>query len=38
MEAVAASYFIRVSFRSDAEHSQHFATSMNLPAIETPSC
>ena len=29
-EAVPASYFIRVRFRPDAEHPQHFTTFMNL--------
>ena len=32
--AVAASYFIRVRFRSDAEHPQHFTTFMNLPFMK----
>ncbi len=34
MEAVAASYFIRVRFRPDVEHPQHFTTFMNLPAMK----
>lgn len=34
MEAVAASYFIRVRFRSDIEHPQHFTTFMNLPSMK----
>ena len=33
-EAVAASYFIRIRFRPDAEHPQHFATFMNLPFMK----
>jgi type I restriction enzyme S subunit len=33
-EAVAASYFIRVRFRSDIEHPQHFTTFMNLPFMK----
>jgi type I restriction enzyme, S subunit len=33
-EAVAASYFIRVRFRSDAEDPQHFTTFMNLPLMK----
>ena len=33
-EAVAASYFIRVRFNSDAEHPQHFTTFMNLPTMK----
>ena len=34
MEAVAASYFIRVRFRADVEHPQHFTTFMNLAAMK----
>jgi type I restriction enzyme S subunit len=34
MEAVAASYFIRVRFRADCEHPQHFTTFMNLQSIK----
>ena len=34
IEAVAASYFIRVRFNSDVEHSQHFTTFMNLPTMK----
>jgi len=33
-EAVAASYFIRLRFRSDIEHPQHFTTFMNLPFMK----
>ena len=33
-EAVAASYFIRVRFRPEAEHPQHFTTFMNLPSMK----
>jgi type I restriction enzyme, S subunit len=33
-EAVAASYFIRVRLRADAEHPQHFTTFMNLPVMK----
>ncbi len=33
-EAVAASYFIRVRFRPDVEHPQHFTTFMNLPVMK----
>jgi type I restriction enzyme S subunit len=33
-EAVAASYFIRVRFRADVEHPQHFTTFMNLPFMK----
>ncbi len=33
-EAVAASYFIRVRFRPDIEHPQHFTTLMNLPSMK----
>ena len=33
-EAVAASYFIRVRFRTDKEHPQHFTTFMNLPFMK----
>lgn len=33
-EAVAASYFIRVRFRSESEHPQHFTTFMNLPFMK----
>jgi type I restriction enzyme S subunit len=33
-EAVPASYFIRVRFRSNAEHPQHFTTFMNLPSMK----
>ncbi len=33
-EAVAASYFIRVRFRSEIEHPQHFTTFMNLPFMK----
>jgi type I restriction enzyme S subunit len=33
-EAVAASYFIRVRFRADVEHPQHFTTYMNLPFMK----
>ena len=33
-DAVAASYFIRVRFRDDIEHPQHFATFMNLPLMK----
>lgn len=34
VEAVAASYFIRVRFRADVEHPQHFTTFMNLPFMK----
>ena len=34
VEAVAASYFIRVRFRPNAEHPQHFTTFMNLPSMK----
>lgn len=34
MEAVAASYFIRIRFRSNIEHPQHFTTFMNLPQMK----
>ncbi len=33
-EAVAASYFIRVRFRAEIEHPQHFTTYMNLPFMK----
>jgi type I restriction enzyme S subunit len=33
-EAVAASYFIRVRFRAEIEHPQHFTTFMNLPFMK----
>ncbi len=33
-EAVAASYFIRVRFREDMEHPQHFTMFMNLPSMK----
>lgn len=33
-EAVPASYFIRVRFRPNAEHPQHFTTFMNLPSMK----
>jgi type I restriction enzyme S subunit len=33
-EAVPASYFIRVRFRPNAEHPQHFTTFMNLPFMK----
>jgi type I restriction enzyme, S subunit len=33
-EAVPASYFIRVRFRPNAEHPQHFTTLMNLPSMK----
>ena len=33
-EAVAASYFIRVRFRAEIEHPQHFVTFMNLPYMK----
>lgn len=33
-EAVPASYFIRIRFRADAEHPQHFTTFMNLPSMK----
>jgi type I restriction enzyme S subunit len=33
-EAVAASYFIRLRFRADIEHPQHFTTYMNLPFMK----
>lgn len=33
-EAVAASYFIRVRFRSDIEHPLHFTTFMNTPYMK----
>ena len=33
-DAVAASYFIRVRFRADVEHPQHFTTFMNLPFMK----
>lgn len=33
-EAVAASYFIRVRFRADIEHPQHFTSFMNLPFMK----
>jgi type I restriction enzyme S subunit len=33
-EAVAASYFIRLRFRADNEHPQHFTTFMNLPFMK----
>jgi type I restriction enzyme S subunit len=33
-EAVPASYFIRVRFRADVEHPQHFTTFMNLPFMK----
>jgi len=34
-EAVAASYFIRVRFRAEIEHPQHFTTFMNLPSMKS---
>jgi type I restriction enzyme S subunit len=33
-EAVPASYFIRVRFRTNVEHPQHFTTFMNLPIMK----
>ena len=33
-DAVAAWYFIRVRFRDDAQHPQHFTTFMNLPFMK----
>jgi type I restriction enzyme S subunit len=33
-DAVAASYFIRVRFRDDIEHPQHFTSFMNLPLMK----
>jgi hypothetical protein len=34
LEAVPASYFIRIRFRAHAEHPQHFTTFMNLPSMK----
>ena len=34
IEAVAASYFIRVRFNPNVEHPQHFTTFMNLPTMK----